>query len=77
MAAFTFIGVAVTSATVVIFGHPVSDPIEVLSLIGGFLATLLSLFGVLLSTLAVNITANVVGTANSLVNLNPRIFSFR
>ncbi len=77
MATFAFVGVAVTSATVVIFGHPVSDPIEVLSLIGGFLPTLLSLFGVILSTLAVNITANVVGTANALVNLNLRIFSFR
>jgi NCS1 family nucleobase:cation symporter-1 len=77
MATFTFIGVAVTSATVVIFGHPISDPIKVLSLIGGFLPTLLSLFGVILSILAVNITANVVGSANSLVNFNPRIFSFR
>ncbi len=77
MATFMFVGVAVTSATVVILGQPVSDPIEVLSLIGGFLPTLLSLFGAILSTLAVNITANVVGTANSLVNLNPRIFSFR
>ncbi len=30
MALFTFIGLAVTSATVVIFGRPISDPIELL-----------------------------------------------
>ncbi|KAG0626230.1 hypothetical protein M758_2G112700 [Ceratodon purpureus] len=77
MAAFTFVGLAVTSATVVIFGQAISDPIQLLARIDGILPTLLSLVGVILATLTTNIAANVVAPANALVNLNPSIFSFR
>ncbi|KAG0586952.1 hypothetical protein KC19_2G130500 [Ceratodon purpureus] len=77
MAAFTFVGLAVTSATVVIFGQAISDPIQLLARIDGVLPTLLSLVGVILATLTTNIAANVVAPANALVNLNPSIFSFR
>ncbi|KAG6543959.1 hypothetical protein Mapa_014583 [Marchantia paleacea] len=77
MAAFTFVGLAVTSATVVIFGRAISDPIEVLSLVGSFVPTLLSLVGVILATITTNIAANVVAPANALVNINPAVFSFR
>ncbi|CAM6127058.1 unnamed protein product [Calypogeia fissa] len=77
MAAFTFLGLAVTSATVIIFGRVISDPVEVLSLIGSFVPTLLALVGVILATLTTNIAANVVAPANALVNINPSVFSFR
>lgn len=77
MAAFTFIGLAVTSATAVIFGRIISDPIELLGQIQGLIPVLLSLFGLVLATLSTNIAANVVAPANALVNLNPKLFSFR
>lgn len=77
MAAFTFLGLAVTSSTMVIFGRIISDPIEVLSLIGSFIPTVLALVGVILATLTTNIAANVVAPANALVNINPSVFSFR
>jgi NCS1 family nucleobase:cation symporter-1 len=77
MAAFTFVGLAVTSATVVIFGRAISDPIQLLALIDGFFPILLSLVGVILATLTTNIAANIVAPANALVNLNPSVFSFR
>ncbi|KAG0568488.1 hypothetical protein KC19_6G022800 [Ceratodon purpureus] len=77
MAAFTFVGLAVTSATVVIFGQAISDPIQLLARIDGFFPILLSLVGVILATLTTNIAANVVAPANALVNLSPAIFSFR
>lgn len=77
MAAFTFVGLAVTSATVVIFGQAISDPIQLLARIDGFFPILLSLVGVILATLTTNIAANVVAPANALVNLSPKLFSFR
>jgi NCS1 family nucleobase:cation symporter-1 len=55
MAAFTFVGLAVTSATVVIFGQTISDPIALLGRIEGLLPTALSLLGLTLATLTTNI----------------------
>lgn len=77
MAGFTFVGLAVTSATIVIFGETISDPIELLARIDGVVPLVLSLIGVILATLTTNIAANVVAPANALVNLNPAVFSFR
>ncbi|GAQ82450.1 allantoin permease [Klebsormidium nitens] len=77
MAAFTFVGLAVTSATVVIFGEAISDPIALLGRIEGVLPIALSLLGLTLATLTTNIAANVVAPANALVNLDPTRFSFR
>lgn len=77
MAAFTFVGLAVTSATCVIYGAPISDPIALLARIEGLLPVLLALVGLMLATLSTNIAANVVAPANALVNLAPEAFSFR
>eukprot|EP00897_Mesotaenium_endlicherianum_P002043 jgi/Mesen1/1867/ME000143S00920 len=77
MAAFTFVGLAVTSATVAIFGRSISDPIALLGQIKGFLPVVLSLAGLCLATLTTNIAANVVAPANAFVNLSPALFSFR
>ena len=46
MAAFTFVGLAVTSATVPIFGAVISDPIELMGYLEGPLPVLLALVGV-------------------------------
>ncbi|WIA16169.1 hypothetical protein OEZ85_012883 [Tetradesmus obliquus] len=76
MALFSFIGLAVTSATVVIYGAPVVDPVQLLSHMTQPLAVCVSLFGLILATLTTNIAANVVAPANAIVNLAPRVISF-
>eukprot|EP00250_Pteridium_aquilinum_P007712 c17380_g1_i1 orf=540-1877(+) len=77
MGLFTFLGLAVTSSTEVIFGRVISNPIELLGQIGGVLPILASFIGLTLATLTTNIAANVMAPANALVNLNPTLFSFR
>ncbi|CAI5969661.1 unnamed protein product [Closterium sp. NIES-64] len=77
MVAFAFVGLAVTSATLVVFGPPaIPDPVLLLSKIPGLLPSLLACTGLCLATLTTNIAANVVAPANALVNLAPRRVSF-
>ncbi|KGN59030.1 purine-uracil permease NCS1 [Cucumis sativus] len=76
MGAFTFVGVAVTSSTGVIFGHIISNPIDLLDHIGGFATKVLAIFGIILATVTTNVAANVVAPANALVNLSPSYFTF-
>ena len=77
MTLFAFIGVAVTSATVVIFGEPVADPTVLLGKMGGGFAVVVSLFVLSIATLSTNIAANVVSPANVFINLAPQKISFR
>lgn len=77
MGAFTFVGLAVTCSTEVIFGRVISSPIQLLGEIGGVATIVLAIFGVSLATLTTNIAANVVAPANALVNLSPSKFTFR
>ncbi|PHU06312.1 Purine-uracil permease NCS1 [Capsicum chinense] len=77
MGLFTFVGLAVTSSTKVIFGHVISNPITLLGEIGGLLTMVLAIFGISLATITTNIAANVVAPANALVNLSPSWFNFR
>ena len=76
MGMFTFAGLAITSATQAIFGHVISDPIELLGRIGGPATTFLAIFGIGLATVTTNIAANVVAPANALVSMSPRRFTF-
>ena len=79
MTLYAFIGVAVTSATVVIFpgGKVVWDPVELLSRIGGPLTIGLSMLALTIATLTTNLAANVVSPANDFSNAAPRLISFR
>lgn len=77
MGAFTFVGLAATCSTKVIFGEIISNPIQLLSRIGGVWMTILAIFGISLATITTNIAANVVAPANALVNLSPSKFTFR
>lgn len=77
MGMFTFVGLAVTSSTQVIFGRVISSPIQLLGAIGGLPNTILAICGISLATVTTNIAANVVAPANALVNLSPRAFTFR
>jgi NCS1 family nucleobase:cation symporter-1 len=77
MTLYAFIGIAVTSATVVIYGAAISDPVQLLSRFHSPVAVVISLVAILLATLNVNIGANVVSPANDFSNLWPRKISFR
>jgi NCS1 family nucleobase:cation symporter-1 len=67
----------VTSATVVIYGTAIWDPVQLLSRFHSPVAVVISLVAILLATLNVNIGANVVSPANDFSNLWPRGISFR
>jgi NCS1 family nucleobase:cation symporter-1 len=75
MALFSFIGVAVTSATVVIFGQAIWQPTDLATHLGvpGAVVTLVV---VLLCTLTVNMAANVVSPSYDFSNLAPSRISF-
>lgn len=77
MGLYSFIGVAVTSATIVIYGNVIWDPVELLSRFKSPFWHAIGLFGLVLATLATNLAANVVGPANDFANLSPRHISFR
>lgn len=81
MPLFAFIGVAVTSATVILYGQAIWNPVDLLARLadesGNALLGLLALIAVLVATLTTNIAANVVAPANSIANLSPRRIGFR
>jgi len=77
MTLYSFIGVAVTSATVVIFGKAIWDPVVVLSHLGNPVAVVVAMIALLLATLNVNVAANVVSPANDFSNLSPSRISFK
>jgi len=77
MAMFSFIGVAVTSATVVIFGEAIWDPVVLLSKFRNPLVILLALASLVIATLTTNIAANVVSPANDFANVVPKRISFK
>jgi NCS1 family nucleobase:cation symporter-1 len=81
MPLFAFIGVAVTSATVLLYGQAIWNPIELLARLtsesGSPLLGIFSMLVLVIATLSTNIAANVVAPANSFSNLLPRVISFR
>ena len=76
MTLFAFIGVAVTSASTVIFGEPIWDPVQLLSRIDSPAVVLLALFALLVATITTNVAANVVAPANGFANLWPARIDF-
>jgi|SRR5579872_7103618 len=77
MTFYSFIGVAVTSATAIIFGQAIWDPVQVLARLGNPIAVMIAMLALLLATLNVNVAANLVSPSNDFSNLSPRLISFR
>ena len=77
MVLFSMLGIAVTSASVVVFGEPIWSPVELLGRFHQPFAAFLGLLALLVATLNVNIGANVVGPSNDFSNLAPHYISFR
>ncbi len=77
MTFYAFIGVAVTSATVVVFGKAIWDPVQLMQRFHSPVLSVLALITLTIATLSTNIAANVVSPANDFSNLAPRLISFR
>jgi NCS1 family nucleobase:cation symporter-1 len=77
MTFYAFIGILVTSATIVIFGSAIWDPVQVIAKFGNPWVSALALVTLAIATLSTNIAANVVSPANDFSNLAPQRISFR
>ncbi|MGB7847884.1 MAG: cytosine permease, partial [Candidatus Acidiferrum sp.] len=77
MTLYSFIGVAVTSASAVIFGEAIWDPVVLLGRFNQPLVALIALVALLVATLNTNVAANVVSPSNDFSNLRPNLISFR
>lgn len=77
MGLFSFIGVAVTSATVVIYGETIWDPVILITRFKSPVVLVIALASLCIATLATNIAANVVSPANDFANIWPQRISFR
>jgi NCS1 family nucleobase:cation symporter-1 len=76
MTAFAFIGVAVTSATMVVFGEAIWDPVALIARIGNAPAIIFGALIVMLAQLTTNMAANVVSPANDFSSLAPRRITY-
>jgi nucleobase:cation symporter-1, NCS1 family len=77
MTLFAFIGVVVTSATVIIYGETIWDPVVLAGKFSSKLLVSIAMIAVAISTLATNIAANIVSPANDFANLAPKKISFK
>jgi nucleobase:cation symporter-1, NCS1 family len=77
MTLYSFIGVAVTSASAVLFGQAIWDPVQLLGKFNQPVVAFVALIALLIATLNTNVAANVVSPSNDFSNLNPRRISFR
>ena len=77
MALYSFVGIAVTSATVLVFGEAIWDPVLLLGRFDSKLIVGFALFALTIATLSTNIAANVVSPANDFSNLWPRVITFK
>jgi NCS1 family nucleobase:cation symporter-1 len=77
MTLFAFIGVAVTSATMIIYGTTIWDPVVLAGKFENKFLVSVAMVAVIISTLATNIAANIVSPANDFANLAPKKISFK
>src|ERR1700753_2389642 len=77
MPLFAFIGVVVTSATTILYGSPIWDPVVLAGRFDNKILVSLAMIAVAISTLATNIAANIVSPANDFANLAPARIDFR
>ena len=77
MTLFAFIGVVVTSATFIIYGESIWDPVVLAGKFENKLLVSIAMIAVAISTLATNIAANIVSPANDFANLSPKKINFR
>ncbi len=76
MTAFAFIGVAVTSATLLIYGQPIPNPVDLMTRFDSILVIAFATAVIFAAQLTTNMAANVVSPSNDFSNLNPRLISY-
>src|SRR5215211_74174 len=79
MTAFSFIGIAVTAATIVVFGEAIWDPVVLITKLTGNIPALLilAMFIIAIAQISTNMAANVVSPSFDFSNLAPKYISFR
>ena len=77
MFVFAAMGVLITSATVIIYGEPIWDPVKLVGRFSSPVVIAISMFTAVVATLAVNIAANVVSPANDFAYAFPRVINFK
>lgn len=77
MTLFAFIGVVVTSATPIVYGSTIWDPVQLAGKFDNKLMVSFAMLAVIISTLATNIAANIVSPANDFANLAPKKINFK
>ena len=76
MTAFAFIGVAVTSATLLIYGVAIPNPVDLMARFDSVAIILFATAVIFAAQLTTNMAANVVSPSNDFSNLNPRLISY-
>jgi NCS1 family nucleobase:cation symporter-1 len=76
MALLSMLAVIVTSATVVLYGKAIWDPVDLASRMTG-IAVLIALLILLIDTVSVNLAANLVGPAYDFSALSPKLISYK
>jgi NCS1 family nucleobase:cation symporter-1 len=79
MTAFSFIGIAVTAATIVVFGEAIWDPVQLITQLAGNIPALLilAMIIIVIAQISTNMAANVVSPSFDFSNLAPKYISFR
>jgi NCS1 family nucleobase:cation symporter-1 len=77
MTVFPIVAVLVTSATVVVYGKAIWDPVTLLGKFQNPIVVVLALFSLIVATLSVNVAANTVSPSYDFSNAFPKAVSFR
>jgi NCS1 family nucleobase:cation symporter-1 len=76
MTAFAFIGVATTSATLLIYGKAIPNPVELMAKFSSVAVILFATAVIFAAQLTTNMAANVVSPSNDFSNLKPKLISY-
>jgi NCS1 family nucleobase:cation symporter-1 len=77
MTFFPLVAVLITSATVVVYGKPIWDPVLLTSKFTNPVVVVVALFTLAVATISVNVAANTVAPSYDFSNAIPRVISFR
>src|SRR5204862_1788791 len=77
MTLFPLVAVLITSATVVVFGKAIWDPVALVGQFDNPLVVVFALFTLAVATLSVNVAANIVSPSYDFSNVIPKLISFR
>lgn len=77
MTIFSAMGIIITSATAIVYGQAMWDPVAVVSKFSNPIALFIGFFGIVVASLSVNIAANTVSPAYDFSNVSPKHISFK